>query len=303
MTAIVAGTVARKLEQTRAMNWKTMAFMAAGFVASFAGGFGLAASLGVDRIRSSEVAKDQKKILADHYRDQIAVQLGMRPQDVTYRDLDRAAQVNPAFAQLTSKVNLEKERSERAAIVGTAGGFALGGMLPGWSAVANVMSQGAAHTAGHVVGNIGGAIASGVFNKDKLETEDIVAHIDAKVQQSQPIEAMEVMLLRISQDEALQEQISKMPGGKPLHKMNETEQRGVLAAMPELYATAERDAQAVNSGRITQQDLLVTSPGQTQQAFGQFTARHQSRAAQGGDFRSRLAAQRAAAPAGQGRIV
>ncbi|MFZ4124574.1 MAG: hypothetical protein ACOYJ2_00690 [Rickettsiales bacterium] len=292
----------RKTVDGKMWSPKALALTAASFAAAFLPLAGIYASWAVDLYRNGEVAKDQKKVLADYYRNQIAAQLGIDPKSVGHRELDLAAKTNPAFAKLVHKIELEKERSDRTSHMSTAAGAVVsgGGILP-TAGFAKVTTDATTKAIVEGGSQVAGGLASMIFNKDKLCVQDVVSVIDEKTAQGASIEAMDVMLLRIAQDDGLQEEIQKQ-FKKPLHQMNEVEQRSVLAAMPDLYQLADRDAQAVNAGRIKHQDLIMTSPGQQQQAFGQFTARHASRGGRQGSWTQQVNAQRTAAPT-QGRVV
>lgn len=303
MTSTVAavGNLGKKID---GKNWtpKAIALTVAGFAVAIISG-GLIGSWAIDLYRNAEVAKDQKNVLAKYYRNQIAAQLGIDPKRVGYQELELAAKSNPAFAKLVKKIEVEKERADRATHMsnGAAKAASLGGIIPGTGLIAKLGTE--------TVGSVVGGFASMLFNKDTLTVQDVVSVIDEKAAQGASVEAMDVMLLRIAQNEGLQEDI-KTQFKKPLHKMNEVEQRSVLAAMPDLYELAARDAQAVNSGRIKHQDLIMTSPGQQQQAFGAHTARalasQPQRAAGGGrqgSWTQQVNMQRAAAPQPQGRNV
>jgi hypothetical protein len=270
-------------------NVLTATTVAIGFVA---GGLGIVAGVGIDKIKNEVVASDQKKVLVNHFREQIAAQLGMDPSKVTVRDLDKAAEVNPAFRQLVGKVNREKDRADRTSIMAAgavgAAGVATGGglLLPG----AAEITRHAATLGLHGAAAVGGGLASNLFNKDVLEVEDVMTHINGKVSQGQAVSSFDVMLLRIAQDEMLQKDI-KQRGGKAFHQMNESEQRAVTAALPDLYAAAETDAQALNAGRISDKDLLVASPGQAQSSW---TSRVGGRRARQGSFVQAYEAESAA---------
>jgi|GEM_PF-5422951 len=297
----VVPALGKRMSSASAMsNPRNLALMAAAFGATLFGGIGLGASMMLDRHKNSEIAKDQKKILADHYREQVAAQLGISPDRVSAADLELAAKVNPQMAQLIKKVDLERDRNDRAAVIATGSGLALGGVLPGVSVVSGIAGKGVAATVGHVGGAIGGGMASGILNKDHLFTQDVVEHIDNKMQQGQPVTSFDVMMLRISQDEKLQDGIKKQTG-KVFHKLDEAQQRAVAASMPDLYSSAEGDAEAINAGRVTQQDLLVTSPGaQPAKAPAPWAQRVGGKRAQQGSFVQAYQAEQAAGP---GRAV
>lgn len=233
---------------------------------AFLGGFGIAASMAIDRYKNSKIASQQTQVLTNYFREQIATQLGKSPESVTSKDLELAARVNPAFRQVLDKVKQEKSSADRMSLFTGGGAYVAGtaaaglGWLPGGSGIAYMASKFAADSVGAIVGGK----ASQMMNKDVLFAQDVVEHIDAKIKQGESITAFDIMLFRIAQDEKFQAAIKKQ-SSKPFHKMNEAEQRAITASMPELYDAAERDAEAVNQGRMTPQDLLVVSPGAVQQ--------------------------------------
>ena len=262
--AAIAEPLTTRLQKAAGWNWKTIALTVAAVSAGMLGAFGMGASWAVDRYKNSVVAHDKKVVLANYYREQIATQLGIDPSRVNVNALEMAARVNPMFANMLSKVKAEHANEIRSLMMGTALGAAAGSWIPGVGAISNTAAKATVHLAAQIGGAVTGGMAASFFNKDVLFTQDVAEHIDAKMKQGEAITSFDVMLLRIAQDENFQTAIKKQ-SNKPFHKMSEAEQRAVLATMPGFYDAAERDAEAVNQGRITQQDLLVVSPGAVQQ--------------------------------------
>jgi hypothetical protein len=263
---------------------------------AFLGGLGIAASMAIDRYKNSKIADQQTQVLTDYFREQIATQLGKSPDSVTSKDLELASRINPAFRQALEKVKQEKASANRTALFTGGGAFVAGtaaaglGWLPGGSGIAYMASKFAADTVGAIVGGT----ASQMMNKEVLFAQDVIEHIDAKIKQGAPIAVFDIMLLRIAQDEKFQAAIKKQ-SSKPFHKMNEAEQRVITASMPELYDAAERDAEAVNKGRMTPQDLLVISPGAVQQQ-GVWASKIGGSRTPRGSFVQAVEASRGAAP-------
>jgi hypothetical protein len=285
-----------RLQKAAGWNLKTIALTVAALSVSLLGIFGgpigwksIAASYGIDRYKNSLVTRDKKEVLADHYRAQIATQLGIDPSQVNVNTLEMAARVNPMFANMLNKVKAEQANENRALALGSVAGGMVGG-IPGVGVFSGIVKEGTAETVKFMTGSIVGGMAASFFNKDVLFTQDVAEHIDAKIKQGEPITSFDVMLLRIAQDEGMQAAIKKH-GGKALHKMNEAEQRAMLATMPDFHDAAERDAEAVNQGRITQQDLLVVSPGAVQQQTN-WAQRVGGRRASSGSFTQAVDASR-----------
>ncbi len=269
-TAAIAEPLHARMQKAAGWNWKTMALTVAAFSVPFLGIFGigvgvgaLATSWAIDRYKNSIVTQNKKKVLVDYYREQIAAQLGIDPSQVNVNALEMAARVNPMFANMLNKVKAEHTKENFALGFGSIAGGTVG-LIPGVGALSGLVKEGTAETVKMITGSVVGGMAASFFNKDVLFTQDVAEHIDAKVKQGEAITSFDVMLLRIAQDEKFQAAIKKQ-SNKPFHKMSEAEQRAVLATMPGFYDAAERDAEAVNQGRITQQDLLVVSPGAVQQ--------------------------------------
>ncbi|MFN7401700.1 MAG: hypothetical protein ACK5R4_05135 [Alphaproteobacteria bacterium] len=290
-----------RMRKAAGWNWKTIALGIASFSIAFMaitggplGWASISASTGIDWFKNKLVTNDKKKVLADHYRQQIATQLGIDPSQVNVNALEMAARVNPMFANMLSKVKAEHSNENRALVTGAVVAKAAVGWIPGVGALSGIVSKGTAEMVSQVTGSLAGGMAASFFNKDVLFTQDVIEHIDAKVKQSEPITAFDVMLFRIAQDEKFQAAIKKQ-SSKPFHKMNEAEQRAITASMPELYDAAERDAEAVNHGRMTPQDLLVVSPGAVQQQ-GVWASKIGGSRAPRGSFVQAVEASRATAP-------
>ena len=233
----------------------------------------------VDRFRSNMDANKQKKALTDWYRHQIAGQLGIPADQVTYRDLDLAAQSNPTFKAMVEKVDRDESQENTASGIATFTQYAnpLSWFVPGAGGVTKAVTY------------IGATMSPMIFAKDKIFVDDVADHIHEKRTAGQALEVGDVFMLRLAHNEALQDDIEKRFGAK-FQKMNPEQQQGVMMQMPEMMQAAQREAYAVNQGLISEQDLVVASanaPGQTVAAGmaprntnGSFRAREEARRAQ-----------------------
>lgn len=273
------------MQQAKKGNWKTTALFVGSIAVSFLGGLGLGASHLMDRARNGEVAKQQKTVLVDMYRGVIAQRLGMDPARVNVRDLEAAAQIDPVLKNAMQRIERDKNSENRVSALASGGGLALGGILPGVSGVTKGVVS--------VVGSLGGAAVSGLFNKDVLNTDDVMMHINGKRSAGQGITTQDVMMLRIAQDETLQASI-KQRSGHAFHKMNPQQQQMLMQNMPELANSAQVDAQRFNGGQIDEAGLLSGTAGQMAVRGGWAQQVGGSRKVEG-SFVAGLSAERAAA--------
>ena len=261
-------------------NWKTKALMACSLVVGLIPFVGVATSYAID-MRSNRIQeRDQKAVLADYYRDQIAAQLGVDPKHVNIRDLELAARVNPAIAQAIQKVNDEKKSANRGAAMATAGAAAVT-WIPGVNGIANGLAKGAVHMGGAITGGM----ASSLFDKDVLHVHDMVEYLDEKHAQGQAIMAKDLVMLRIAQNEQWQKAFKKQYK-KPFHKMSDVEQEQVVSSMPDMLLGAEKQAEALNRGLISPQSLVMAGAESTS-SFADNVQR-----SQGGSYVANLNAQR-----------
>lgn len=241
----------------------------------------------VERFRHSEQAKDSKKDLAHWYRKQIAVQLGVPENKVSESDLELAARTNPTFKSMLDRVDKDEKLSNRASLIG--------------AVVATPFSIAGAGTIAAKATEIGVGMAAGtaatMLGKDYLLVDDVANHINQKRLAGHSINAEDVFYLRLAHDKPLQDVLRKQ-NGAAFHKMTTEQQEAVIRSMPDAYYDyAAGLAQRVNSGRMTEQELVVAAGqnestrmarqnswvskvGGSRAMQGSFVAREQGRAAQ-----------------------
>lgn len=254
----------------------------------------------VDRHRNSTQAKDEKKALTGWYRNQIAAQLGVRPESVKLDDLELAAKTNPTFRAMLDRVEKEQNRSNRASLVG--------------AAVATPFSVVGAGTLAAKATEVGVAVAAGTaasfMGKDYLLVDDVATHINQKRLTGEKVTAEDVFFLRLAHDKPLQDKL-KAQNGTAFHKMTEAQQGSVLRGLPnEYFNYADGLARSVNEGRMTEQDLVIAASADetariaSAQPQGRWAARVGGpRAAQRGSFAEQVNASRATNQLGSGGIV
>jgi hypothetical protein len=274
----VTDSLSKRLEAARGSGrlWQVLAIGA-----GFFGALGIGASYVMERKRNSTIASNQMDVLAQYYRFQVGATLGMSPEKVKASDLQLAAQINPALSQAINKVKTEKKDADRFTAMSSGGMLLAGGMIPGVSGFAKVGVD--------LVGGVVGGAASSLFSKDVLHVNDMVEHIDGKLKAGQPIDTMDIMLLRAAQDENWQKQF-KERYKTPFHKMNPQTQQQVMASMPEMLVGAEKQAYALNKGLISPQSLVMEGP----QTASNFAGNMERRAA-GGSFVNAETSRRLAA--------
>lgn len=231
-------SVAKPLEERLRTKWdfKTIA-LTAGAMLLASTGIGLAGSYVLDRLRNSHQAHVKKEVITDEFRNRIAAKFGIDPRKVTVRDLEQAAQSDGVLRQAKSKIDAEQSSANRAALLSNGAIFAAGGFLPGVGGVAKLAVDGGAMVTGGMV--------SGLFDKDVLQLTDALSHIDGKLRQGQGVTEYDLMLLRISQDDAWQKAFKKAHGYS-FHKGTPEQQRIIMNNMHELPDFAEM-AKGVNS--------------------------------------------------------
>jgi hypothetical protein len=269
-------------------HWHGRALQVAAYVAAVIPVVGIGASWLLERKKNSVVSEKKKTVLADYYRDQVAAQLGMDPSKVKADDLQRAAEVNPIFAKAIDKVEAEKNDANRAtnfmAVGAKAASTLVGGdLIPGTGVVALA--------AAHIAGTAAGVVASSMFDKDVLHTQDVMEHINTKRTSGQRVTAADIMMLRISADENLQAQMKKQ-NGTAFHKMTEAQQQAVAISMPALGDAAVL-AERINTGLMSEQDVLMVNA-----ASGKWATRVGGQRAPRGTFVNHVETQRAAAAQG-----
>jgi hypothetical protein len=254
----------------------------------------------VDRHRHSEQAKDEKKALASWYRNQVAAQLGIRPEQVKLGDLELAAKTNPTFRAMLDRVEKEQTLSNRASLVG--------------AAVATPFSIVGAGTIAAKATEVGIGVAAGtavsLMGKDHLLVDDVATHVNQKRLTGEKVTAEDVFFLRLAHDKPLQDKL-KTQNGTAFHKMTEAQQGAVLRALPnEYFNYADGLARSVNEGRMTEQDLVIAASADETARLasapppGRWAARvGGARAAQRGSFVEQVNASRATNQLGSGGIV
>lgn len=282
--AVPLRTQLEKAETT----WGVRAWQVAAFAATLIPVIGLGATYFIDRYKNSVVADNKEKVLAKHYRSQIAAVVGIRPDQVTAKDL-KLAKGNAAIAQAANKVKEEQDSNNRSAAFALGGAAALSSFvpLPGAGTIAHTVSKLAVDATGAIAG---GAVSS-MFDKDILHAHDMVVHLNDKQAAGQAITAEDIVMLRIAQDEHLQTALKKQ-NGKAFHKMTPEQQRQVMIDMPDM-ANAGAMAQRINAGAMTIEDAMMRTSVQ-----GSWASRVGGARAPRASFTSQVTASRAAAAPG-----
>lgn len=279
----------REAMEKSTKTWGIRALGIAAFAATIIPVIGLGVTYAIDHHKNSKIEANQKDVLANYYRNQIAAQLRMDPRAVNASHL---ALINPesALGKAVAKVTQNKNDANRAAALSTGAAAAATAFIPipGAGTMAHTVSK----LAVDATAGIAGGVVASAFNKDILHSQDVMEHLDAKLHAGQGITGTDIVMLKISQNQQLQEALKKQ-NGKAFHKMNEAQQRAVMVGMPDMR-DAQEQADAVNNGKALQDVLMEVSakPSWTQQVAS-------SRGPQPrGTFVEQAAARRAAAVQG-----
>ncbi len=289
--------VAKPLEERLRTKWdfKTIALTAGAMVLASTG-IGLVGSYVMDRWRNSHQANVKKTELAKEFRNRISAITGVAPEKVTAGHLEEAAKRDGVLRQVKKKIDNEQASADRAAAFSNTAAFAVGGFIPGVGGVAKLAMDGGAMVAGGMV--------SSLFDKNVLESADVLSHIDGKLRQGQGVSEHDLMLLRISQDEQWQRAFRKMHG-YAFHKGTPEQQRLIMSSMPELPDLSAM-AQGINaraqSGEFELAELPQLVSANARQGFAGRIASQRAAAAQqaarpqgSGSFAADVRAQQAAA--------
>jgi hypothetical protein len=280
-TRVVRVSLGESLEKAKT-TWGVRALQVAAFAATLIPVIGLGATYMIDRQKNAVVADNQKEVLAKHYRHQIAAVVGVRPDRVTKTDLE-LAKGNAVLSQATQKVDAERNSANRSAAFALGGAGALSWFvpLPLVGTVAHTVSK----LAVDATGAVAGGMVSSLFDKDILHAHDMVVHLNDKQARGEQIAAEDIVMLRISQNEPLQQQLKKA-NGRAFHKMTPAEQRAIVVGMPEML-DAQTIAQQVNTTPMTIEDVLMAKKpqrwadrvGGSRAAQGSFMEQQRARAA------------------------
>ena len=284
--------------------------MVVGFLPFVGGAISGAIGYVTDRVKNGTEASKELKLRTQYYSDQIGATLGMDPRRVTVRDFAKAAEINSNLRRLYEEPVRKRDNENRTSALINGGAAAAGVFIPGGHAAAHgaktlvegVRGAGSvAYAAKTIAGGLAGGALGSALAKDKVNSQELIealekgiADADSKgIPRAQAINPQLIFILRVSQDELLEQQIKKQ-FGTALHKMTPEQINGVMATFPDLAGAATRESHAVAQGMLPIRDLAATAPN----LQGNFAGRMVERG--NATFVDKLAAQRAAAAQTQG---
>ena len=242
-----------------------------------------------DRVRYGADKSYELKVRTDFYRQQIAKQLGISPDQVGVKEFEAAAQINPLLNSAYNEVIRKESRENRESLlINGATAF-----VPGGAAVKDMMSGvRLAQQAGHAIAGMG---VSALFNREIVSSHDVLEALSNDMLKAQSegkdlravVTPRSIFMLRVAQDDVLNAEIKKR-FGKSFHKLSETEQQGVMAQYPALSNAAASEAYAVATGILPLQELMASAPN-LQASASRYAA------APAGGFAARVQAEREAA--------
>lgn len=255
------GNFGKLMEEAKG-GWLNTTLFVLGFAATFLGGWGLAANLGVERVRTKLAADRQKEVLAKYYQNEVHATLGDRKTDAeaSVGDLEMAAKYNPMLQRAIQKVDEEQDSANRAGMLSVAGGAALGaaagglGLLPVGSGIAHTVAKVGVDLTGAIGGSM---LGDAIFADDTLQVLDVVTELDKKLAETGAIDASDIAILRIAQDPEWQKAFQKQ-NKQSFAALNEQQRRQIVAAMPDVLLGAAKQAEAVNRGLISVQNVVMS---------------------------------------------
>lgn len=254
------------------------ALFAASFAVSWVPVFGGMLSHPIDRLKSSSDAKHELKIRAKYYSQQIGTTLGMSPDRVGANDLLKAASINPALRHVVDEVHKKKANEDRSSLfinggvtiasMAGAGGLA---KLGGEAITAARTGKAGLQAAKQIAGSLAGGAVAGVLSKSELDAQALIEATDSDIQRarseglnaSAAINPQMTFMIRVSQDEALKNQINKMAKdrfGKKFHQLDSQQLGMVMNQYPDLANATLREAHAIVNGDMNIRDLAATAP-------------------------------------------
>lgn len=239
--------------------------MVAGFasIIPVVGMVGVAAGFALSAIANHVKAHNDKAALADWYKDQVGMQLGMDPAKVNLSDLKLAATVNPSLSRALEHIDNVKTNANTVGALGAAAGTAASFVpIPGMgllgtkvgSAVAGLAVAGAGSKAGEVVGDW---LTSSEALKDP---QTIVEKIVEARNAGEVVTPIQTMMLRVAQKPELQAAI-KEKMGTDYHRLAPEQQAMLMSAFPRIAAFAEKDARFIMNGGDARELMFIQPEG------------------------------------------
>lgn len=211
-----------------------------------------------NRAYNAQVAANQKEAVAEH--------LGLDPRRGGVKQLERAAKMGDVKVKgIVNQIDRERDEANRSNTLATAGagavGLATGTMfLPGASSITSMIATEGMKMGGAVAG---GAVST-LMNKDQLEVTDTLSMIQQKRKAGQPIDAHDVMMLRIAQNPDWQKKF-KSKHGHPFHKMPLDDQKRMIMQLPDYFEVPQHVLDGVNRDMISPEHLLDPKIGGSRQ--------------------------------------
>jgi hypothetical protein len=242
--------------------------LAVGFISFILPPVAAAINHGIERISNGIKARRELKARADWYRPQIAQTLGMDPAKVTVSDFKKAAQINPTLAAAVKDVYRTKAKDNRSSVLVNVATAVIPGAELAKDAATAVKVASVATTIGKQVAvTTAGGLLMDWVSKEHVNAQEVIEGISSQLngaheQGKDPREVVTpqmLFLLRVSQDEALEEEI-KHRYKKPFQKMSESEQQAVMLDYKPLADAVTSEAYAVAQGIMPVQDLMARAP-------------------------------------------
>lgn len=293
--------------------WPMLLF-GASFVVAWVPGFGGALSHVFDRMKNRSDANYELDVRAKYYAEQVGTTLGMSPSRVRGSDLLKAASINPELKRVVQEVENKRTDENRTSLLinggVTAAGFVgLGGAakVAGEVATTAKTARAGVQMAKQTAGMLAGGAVAGVLSKNEIKAQELIESVEKDILNARAqgmnaraaINPQITFMIRVAQDEALNQQINKMTRqrfGKRLHQLDVQQINLVMNQYPELANATLREAHAIANGDMNIRDIAASAPNMSGGFAGPMARSDNAQES----FVDRLNAQRAAARTQQG---
>lgn len=268
----------------------------------FMGAFGNVAGAAIGFLVADNRAQKQTQAIIEQYREEIAGQLSISPEAVDVRALLMAAQHNKGLRQAINHIQGERGAHpfvNVAGLIGMAAGVGLFLPLlaipgPGW--LTGMIAGGLGYMGGQYLGE---KLLAPDEKQNPLTQMD---EIRAKVQNGQPVDAIDIFALRVTQNEGLNERIINQYG-EPYYKLSGQDKHYAMNMVRGGHELCARDAALVNAGGNLDNLMFGPMPepvmeqqlAPAEQTQGQWASRVGSRAPARGNYADMIRQQQAAA--------
>lgn len=234
--------------------------LALGTVAKNAGPIGSAVSAGFNLVGTSVKNSREIEQLLTLYRNTVAAQMGIAPEQVNEQDLRAAANQFPENKSLREELEQLDTRAVhnpvRALVTGTAA--VLGG---GAGALVGLPAAGVGGIATGLAGSVAASSAAdkmmdGIIGKEEATPFTTLQQIEAKLQSGQGVSAVDMFAFHVAADKDLAVQIEGHMGDRFQDLPEEKQTRAMLRDHPALTELCKFEAYLINNKALPPASLM-----------------------------------------------